>query len=84
MDKIETVSLQEASRALSISSPVLKAMIKNGTIPIGGVGKGDRGNQERTIIIKTRLEQWLNGNDITSILQELREIKGLLQSLMHG
>ncbi len=59
--EVETITLQEAAKVLKTSPMIIKAAIKNGTMPVGAVAKNDHSTQDRTIIIKTRFYKWLNG-----------------------
>jgi hypothetical protein len=61
MDKIETLLIADVARALGTSPAKVKAAIKNGTMPIGMVGQEPGSTQERTVIVRTRWEKWING-----------------------
>lgn len=59
--RVETVPVTEVAKMLGIAPMKVKSAIKNGTMPIGAVCKDDNSTKERTIIIKTRLQRWLDG-----------------------
>lgn len=63
-NKIETISCLEVAHMLGTHPTVVKAGIKNGTLPIGFVGQG-RGEKERIIIPRARWEAWVNAKDLT-------------------
>ena len=56
--EVETITAREAAHILHTSPPIITEAILNGTLPIGFVGKGSK---TRTVIIKKRLEQWVEG-----------------------
>lgn len=59
--RVDTMSLLEVAHALGTSPMKVKAAIKNGTMPIGMVAKEPGSSQERTVIVRTRWEKWING-----------------------
>jgi hypothetical protein len=64
MDKpheVETIPAEEVAAALGTSFEVLKAMILNHTIPIGGVGHKEGSSRDRVIIVRKLWEKWLAG-----------------------
>jgi hypothetical protein len=61
LEKIETVSCKDVAKALKTQPAIVKAMILNGTMPIGGVGCGSRGDRDRIIILKERWDKYIRG-----------------------
>lgn len=59
--KVETVPVKVVAKMLGIAPMKVKAAIKNGTMPVGLVAKEEGKSLERTVVIKTRLERWLDG-----------------------
>ncbi len=60
-EKVETMTCIEASKILGISPMCIKFAILSGSIPIGMVSRSEHSLQDRTIIIKARLEKWIKG-----------------------
>ncbi len=61
MFKADLMSAVEVANIFHTTPLKIKAAILNGTLPIGFVADGDR---DRIIIIKQRLEAWLNAEDL--------------------
>lgn len=59
--RVETVPVEILAKMLGTDPNKIKSGIKNHTMPVGCVLKADDSTRERTIIIKTRLERWLEG-----------------------
>ena len=59
--RVDTVPIPIVAKMLGIDPNKIKSAIKNGTMPVGCVCQADGSSKERTVIIKTRLEKWLEG-----------------------
>lgn len=68
--KVETVKLEKVAKLLGATPKKIQAMIRNGTLPIGGTTdtvKDLNGNiieRAVTIIPVSRLEAWINAEDL--------------------
>ena len=58
---VTLMKAEEVAAIFHTTPPKIKAAILNGTLPIGFVADGGK---DRIIIIKQRLEAWLNANDL--------------------
>ena len=66
MCEVDFMEVSEVARLFGTTPPKIVAAIKNGTLPIGFVADSPEPNvRTRTIIVKQRLEKWLNGEDLT-------------------
>lgn len=61
MFDVELVKAEVAAEMFHTTAPKIKAAILNGTLPIGFVADGER---DRIIIVKQRLEAWINARDL--------------------
>lgn len=61
MFKVELVKPEKVAEMFHTTAPKIKAAISNGTLPIGFVADGGR---DRIIIVKQRLEAWINARDL--------------------
>ncbi len=66
MLEAELMTAAEAARILGTTPLKISKAIHDGVLPIGVVVEAEPGKNERnrTIIIKKRLERWLNGEDL--------------------
>ena len=67
LEEIFSVTIRQApevAKVLRTTAPKVKAMILNGTMPVGGVAEGGEGEVDRVIIIEERLRAWLNAEDL--------------------
>lgn len=69
MEKPEILSTLETARLLGLSPAKVTTAIRKGDLPVGFVVDPTPGKNEhiRTVIIKKRLERWLNGEDLQGI-----------------
>lgn len=56
-----TMSAKEVADELGTTEDKVRAAILNGTMPIGMVAQGDRGERYRVIIVKVRYDKWKAG-----------------------
>ena len=61
MFEVELLSADEVAKILKTSPAKITAAIENHTFPVGLVARCDK---TRTIIVKKRLEAWLNAEDL--------------------
>ncbi len=59
-----TIKPEVVAKILGTSQPIIKAAIKNGTLPIGFVARPEGSSHDRIVIIKKRFEIWLDGGDL--------------------
>jgi hypothetical protein len=65
--EIEIMTTESVAKLLKTTPSKVNAMIRNGTLPIGAAvraGEDGEGSHNRSVIIKKRLEAWLNGDDL--------------------
>lgn len=58
---VEVVATEEVAKLLGTTVQKIHAAVINGTFPVGLAIDGDK---NRTIILKARLEAWLNAKDM--------------------
>lgn len=64
--QVDFLSVGDVANLFGTTPPKIVAAIKNGTLPIGFVGEANGAHERnRTIIVKQRLEKWLNGEDLS-------------------
>lgn len=61
---VDIMKAEEVAKLFKTTPPKIKAAILNGTLPIGFVAGGDK---DRIIIVKQRLDAWLNADDLKGI-----------------
>lgn len=61
MFDVTLMKAEEAAAIFHTTAPKIKAAILNGTLPIGFVAGGDK---DRIIIVKERLDAWLQAKDL--------------------
>lgn len=61
MFQVDFMKAVDVAALFKTTAPKIKAAILNGTLPIGFVADGDR---DRIIIIKQRLQAWLEAKDL--------------------
>jgi len=67
IDKTETVTPLAVAKALGTTPMMVKAAIKNGSLPIGFVARKEGSTQDRIIIVKARWERWRRGEDMVNV-----------------
>ena len=58
---VETITTKDTAAILRTTAPIVKAAILNGTLPIGFVGRRDGSTKDTIVILKKRLEMYING-----------------------
>lgn len=61
MFEVELLKAEEVAAMFGTTAPKIKAAILNGTLPIGFIGTGGK---DRIIIVKRRLDAWVNAKDL--------------------
>lgn len=61
MFEVTLMKAEDVAKIFNTTPPKIKAAILNGTLPIGFVAGGER---DRIIIVKERLDAWLNAKDL--------------------
>lgn len=65
--QVDFLNVAEVASLFGTTPPKIVAAIKNGTLPIGFVSEGNNADERtRTIIVKQRLEKWLNAEDLST------------------
>ena len=64
--QVDILKATEVAKIFQTTAPKIKAAILNGTLPVGFVADG---SVDRTIIIKQRLEAWLNADDLKGTIR---------------
>ena len=64
LPKVEIISAEEVAKLLHTQSAKIHAAILNGTFPVGLAIEGGAVGNNRTIIVKARLEAWLTAQDL--------------------
>ena len=62
--EVDIIRAEDVAKIFKTTAPKIKAAILNRTLPIGFVADGDR---DRIIIVKQRLEAWLNADDLKNV-----------------
>lgn len=66
MYEVDLMSVEEVAKLFGTTGPKITTAILNGTLPIGFVSKAETAAERtRTIIVRQRLEKWLNGEDLS-------------------
>lgn len=71
-EDVEIITAAEAARILKLTPLKVSKAVHDGVLPIGFVIEADPETNERnrTVIIKKRLERWLNGEDLRLVAGE--------------
>ena len=64
LPKVEIISAADVAELLHTQQSKIHAAIHNGTFPVGLAIEGGAGANNRTIIVKARLEAWLTAQDL--------------------
>lgn len=64
MYEVEIVPTETVAKILHTTPAKVTAMVINGTLPIGAAISAKEAGQNRAIIVKRRLEAWLNAKDL--------------------
>lgn len=64
LPEVELVATEEVADLLHTTQMKVHAAILNGTFPVGLAIEGGKGQNSRTIIIKSRLVAWLTAQDL--------------------
>lgn len=64
MFEVDLLKADEVAKMLKTTPSKITAAILNGTFPVGIVAEGSTTERTRTIIVKKRLEAWLNAEDL--------------------
>lgn len=71
MFEVELLKADDVAKMLCTTPQKITAAILNGTFPVGIVAEGGKSERTRTIIVKCRLEKWLNGEDLGGKLKQI-------------
>ena len=63
MFDVDLMKAEDVAAMFHTTAPKIKAAILNGILPIGFVADGDR---DRIIVVRQRLEAWLQAKDLVS------------------
>lgn len=64
LPKVEIIPAADVAELLHTQQSKIHAAILNGTFPVGIAIEGGAGTNNRTIIVKARLEAWLTAQDL--------------------
>lgn len=64
--EVDLLKSEDVAKVFKTTPSKIAAAIRNGTLPIGFVADGNERERTRTVIVKKRLENWLNAEDLNN------------------